>query len=90
MLRFRIFQIFRICTLRAGDPYNLKQTKKTSRNIAWTDFKIFSKNFAQSWGFGKVELENNFSWNMIFFCVGGRKLPEFYDEIATKLYRKKI
>jgi hypothetical protein len=23
MLRFRIFQIFRICTLRAGDPYGI-------------------------------------------------------------------
>ena len=23
MLRFRIFQIFRICTLRAGDPYHI-------------------------------------------------------------------
>ena len=31
MLRFRIFQIFRICTLRSGNPYN--ETQNNHGNI---------------------------------------------------------
>ena len=76
MLRCRIFQIFRICTLRAGDPYiknnqNSSQNRiqgKLTRSNSEIQLKIF-KNYhrlsyasSESWN---SKFENNLKINKI-------------------------